>query len=502
MPLLTHVAWGAAFAAVGGTSFFTLRIASLAALALGCVALFFVSRRRGATRGSAAFLALALAFSPTTWAFANSFMTDVSGMALTLAGALAGARCMAPPGAPAPMGRWLALGVVTSAAYLCRQPAALPGIALAVVCLRRRPRGALTGVLLPLAATVAAHHVWLHHIHGAPHSTTLARIDFGLALRPREFAARIAEVVLGLSFLAAPALLAAGFLPARGQGRLWAAGLGLGFVLATIAPEGPFGDVLCPAGLRIDRLAFHYVALEPAGFATAIQPAALALTLWAFAAAFAHGWSARGRLRAFLRDPWRASLVLAAAAHLVLLTLGTVLFQRYYLPVLALGLPVWAAMPRRPPVAAWLAAGALAVFALAATRDYFDRQRAWWQAAELLLAQGVAPTDVNASFEFCGVHRFAPNYRDRSKPRSGPFLMTQPERVRPLLYAQFWPDTIATPDRRHAIAFGIPPGYDVLAAVPYRGWLAKPGHAYALRKRSFPPPAVPANADAAGRSAK
>ncbi len=494
MTLLTHAAWGAAFAAVGGASHFTLRISSLAALALACLALYGLVRRNGGNRRWGVFAALAAAFSPPVWLYANTFMTDVTGMALGLATLAAARRCAGPGGVVRPeTGRWLLLGAASAAAFLCRQNAPLPGLALAAWGLGRQRGAVLRGFWLPFAVVAGLYGTWLIGIHGVPYYATAPRLDWSLFARPLASGQRVAALALALGFFLAPLWLAGA--PSLRCGRVWLPGLALAGLAHGLAPAAPFNDSFRDYGPALDRAMLGAETLR--GPRLAILGAELPWLNWLAQGAAAVGLAAAvaamlagGRRfgRAFLVDPWRGAAAAAIAVHFATAALSSSMFDRYLLPLLALAPPLLvrlrpgAARRRGPPRWAWVGLALLAGYSLAGTADCFARLRAMWEVATALLARGVPARDINGSMEFRGVHCFAPMYR-HGPERQAPYLQGLKPEVRAAHLALLSPLTVFEGSRRHAAAFAALAGFEVLEFRPFQCWLSGPGTAYGLRKK-------------------
>jgi len=89
-----HALWGAIFIKLNGFSFTVLRFSTLVT-AVGCGLLCnALCRRLGLTRATSAFTALTLMLSPLTIALTATFMTDITGLLLSLLILYSAVRCV------------------------------------------------------------------------------------------------------------------------------------------------------------------------------------------------------------------------------------------------------------------------------------------------------------------------------------------------------------------------------------------------------------------------
>jgi hypothetical protein len=177
----------------------------------------------------------------------------------------------------------------------------------------------------------------------------------------------------------------------------------------------------------------------------------------ALAAAVHDAWKAARREAADARRRGAIALLLASAAiYFGLVALLDIVFDRYFLFLVPLTLPLLAAsMRERAPsrrslaVAVALTAAAF-LFSVGATQEYLDWNRARWRAIAYLAKERAAGREqIDGGFEFAGWVNF--DLRQRHD----------------LGGSRWW----WVVDPRYQVAFGEVAGYDVLARFAYRGWL-------------------------------
>ncbi len=159
--------------------------------------------------------------------------------------------------------------------------------------------------------------------------------------------------------------------------------------------------------------------------------------------------------------------------------------DRYLLPLvpLAIGLALWALRDMRMALPlGWVVAAALAVFAVAGTRDYLVYMRAVWSMGEEAVAAGVPLDRLDAGSGWDGYHLYERGLdtpiRSRT-PKGGPWWV--------YFYA---PAT----DSAYVVSGKPLPNHLVVARRPYSSWLqAKPTDLYLLRRLGapWPPTAAP-----------
>jgi 4-amino-4-deoxy-L-arabinose transferase-like glycosyltransferase len=415
--VLTHIAWGAIFAALFGFSFTTLAIANLT-MSLTCLLVFYSLLRQLNITSFWALLGVALlGFNPIYVYISYSFMTEITFLTLTLLACICCIR-----GVQTGKSSFLLLaGACVGLAYLTRQFAVVLVIAaLFYLWWSSRwtwPR-AIAIVALPIAVVVA-YGIWertqpatlgekfsismLQTILSAPWevlSDRTQRITSALAVWGITLAALVIKpkrfiLTLPIFFVLALELVS------------------IANALGTVLPQD--GSVVDHTGL----LMFEYNAkgLWPQSIWILIAVAgAFVLSLYlATAAEWLHNWFNSSFVRRKRSaDPQVfltiSAILLAGAA----MTLPPVFFDRYLLPSVALLIPMVlksaqgeAATELHTPNQGqlrlrWLILVPLVLFTLCAQADYMSHAKARWQAAEALAAQGVPRNQINAGFEWAG----------------------------------------------------------------------------------------------------
>ena len=168
-----------------------------------------------------------------------------------------------------------------------------------------------------------------------------------------------------------------------------------------------FGNTLWSAGFTTSGLHPQSIVVDRAMLTVLVATSLIgAMTLAVALAAQA----------VFTRLPVAMRLLLVTSAGMLAVTLGYALisgqtsdlYDRYLLPLLPGALALGAlSLPERRLTLASLAAGVLlfAVWSVTWERDYLQRQAAVWSAANALVAQGIAPTEIDAGFEWNGWYR-------------------------------------------------------------------------------------------------
>lgn len=416
-----HVAWGALFARLFGSTYSVLTAATLVPAAIGVVALYVLARLLGARPLAALAAALLLALDPVYLHLSFSFMSDSTGVLFILLAAIGYTRFLQR----AAVGDlWLA-SLAVAAGALTRQTEILfgagavgylllggrlrlgaaalslggPLLALAVFAIWERARGAE-----PLAYLQAMHMVRQSVAHPAYLLSSAVADLFGVLplvgllvpLFPRPRAR--ATVALALAVVG-------GY-----QAVKYA-------VHRDAAPFDPTkGNVIDATGYALNL----YWGTPQALFAG-----------WVWYAATAFGVASAAWLLAALVegavatvDEWRAGSERATARGVVLaggaaLGIGAVLapyaFDRYALPVIALALACIAATrvgeSRRFAAGAGLAALLLGGYGIAAQRDYLCHAGARWRAAEMLRTRGVPAMRIGVGLEWNLVYTYATSVR-------------------------------------------------------------------------------------------
>jgi hypothetical protein len=154
--------------------------------------------------------------------------------------------------------------------------------------------------------------------------------------------------------------------------------------------------------------------------------------------------------------------------------------DRYLLPLapLAVALALWGLRGVRLALPlGWALAIAMALFAVAGTRDYLVFMREVWAMGDRAVAAGVPLTRLDAGSGWDGYHlyEYGREYRIRSRtPKGGPWWV--------YFYA---PAT----DSSYVVAGKRLPGHFVVERQTYSSWLlGKPANLYLLRRRGAPWP--------------
>jgi len=496
------------FAKLFGLSYMTLRVSVICLSFAGAVALYYWARALERTRLESLFLALLFATSPLVFSLSYSFMTDVPGASLILAGLLVQAHCARRDG----VFLYLLAGVTACVGYLVRQTAALPALVLAVsmvpAVLQKRARARdLLALIIPLAVVVNAHRYWLERVHGLPYQALSFRVAglvplLGLAMaeattaslylfplvvclwgtraRTYAWASRSSKLVVGIVFTCALALTAVfGVgLPAPYTQHVGDTYLGY----ETIA-----GDTLSGPHLDVGPVSLNVFSLATVVGLVSLSAAAVFVII-----------DLRRRWRSWSQtlagvcplSPGDQAGVCGVALLGVLVTQAYP-FDRYLVPVIpVLAMYLLSRLPRdsgllRSPVP-WIVLGIFATTSVVGTQDFFARARARWQLVDRLVEAGIAPRDIMAGFEHAALYAFAPHYRQHERVR--PYLLDLPEaerdaRLRAEDPTVIWQDLKSNVVRYRPVV-GVPP----MLEVPWASWVRSGGvFAYHVEIRRHPP---------------
>jgi hypothetical protein len=154
--------------------------------------------------------------------------------------------------------------------------------------------------------------------------------------------------------------------------------------------------------------------------------------------------------------------------------------DRYLLPLvpLAISLALWGTGSVRIALPlGWLIAAALALFAIAGTRDYLVFMSAVWDLGEEAVAEGVPLERLDAGSSWDGYHLYEQGLENRIRsrtPKGGPWWV--------YFYA---PAT----DSAYVVASKPLPRHRIVARRPYSSWLERePTNLYLLRRWNAPWP--------------
>lgn len=450
----TQALWGAAWSALFGETFAVLRMSIVTLSAATGVLLFTTLRAAGATNAIATFGAASLLFHPLFFWSANTYMTHVPFVFLSVAAAALLLRALRDE-----RGVWLAAAVVVAiASCFSRQFGVLnlatPFVLAIVMRDELSPRwrriaiayagaGALVAILLASGTLIASRQELPVHSPFGGECKIRLLLSAHHVFFQWEFAA--------LFFL--PALLLALF----ARPRLSRVGLGLAAVafgilawrMVSIGLPLPYrgGHVFVNFGLGPYTLRDVATLRMPPPHPIAM-PWRLALSAIAFLAAVL--------LVAMVVRALRNSSILVRFAAIYLL-LGTmvvalirVFFDRYTLDTawpLALLLPLLAAEARPRARAIAIAALVLiAIFGVGATAEYHAWNRARWEAYAYLRANGVTLAQMDGGYEINAIQAVRAGRANLGKRGFG------------------------VVDDRFILTFHEVPGYTKVRAFPYRRW--------------------------------
>lgn len=426
MPLLSNLAWGAAFSQMLGFSHDTLRLSTQVGGLIGVVATFELLKRCGASTLVSLLGAASLMFNPLYFMLANTYMTDVLFTGLFTLGLLTG---MAQLDKPSPS-RWGWFCFFCLAATLSRQLglALAAGHLLASLSLVRQRRMAWLPSVAVLALCMLA--LWAHQHHLAAQGLTPAMSTaqggrlMDVLHHPKWLVANLitqsSATLLYLAILASPIWLMALGKP-HGQPQpcirtRCLLGL-LGAIMAALAlaigwrqtgTSMPWlGNILTDHGLGpftlpdVERLRATlpesplprwWQALTAVGMASVVLGAAYLAAQWPV-----------GRVQRWMSamQPRQWLLLGTALTYLAPLLISG-MFDRYLLPLIPIMGALWLTGNSRPwPLrAAALAIGVMTITSVAQVHDHFAWQKARWALIETAKNKHhVTDSDLNGGFE-------------------------------------------------------------------------------------------------------
>jgi len=482
MNLVPQTLAGGLVVRVAGFSFEALRHLTQVVALFVMAAAYFWFRAARLEPGSALVATAALVAFPAWPVLANSYMTDLYGLALALPAATLFLKELEQPS----RNGIVAATVLSVVGVLERQVILVIPFAFMVAWLwtrRALDRGTIVRGVAPFAAVVvveAAFHAYLvlgpglpsgHLLHGRVVSMSLQALRNEGGVVPW-ILANFATLPAYLGFFSIGWLAWWGMSGAKaihkvavivGGAAIAAAAFGLGWFppyrAGYIIDAAGIGPLLLYDSLRglapLDRSAgilWRAIAL-PTAFATA----ALIVMLLSWVVALAR----RGRSA----DPAPIFVLVVVAAN-VGPFLVTDYFDRYLLYVLPFLFVLWArwgapATARWPQAlaAAWIV-GAIALSAVA-TRDYFSWNRARWDAISMAERLGANPDAIDGGYEYNADRRF----ETRARVPDGK--------------SWWW-----VADDRYVVAFSEVPGYDVVETWRVRHWLPRsPSEVKLLRRK-------------------
>lgn len=482
MTLVSQALWGALFCWPTGFSFTALRLSTLVLAWAGACGIFVTAVDAGRPRVLAWLVALTLAFNPLWFALSYTFMTDVPFAAWSTLAAVFLARGVRHDAGTAHANTgWAALW--TTVALLCRQSGAVLPLGFAVArasdpCPSRRTWWQITWLKLVTRGSwaVAALLTLVVTLNGLGVKALALSAGVGVGV-PRVTASQLASraesllVYLGLFLLPILVLLGqprgSSARLARIAGASCATLIGAHLVLTGRTmplmrheSEANILDLvgIGPVTLR-DAFILGLPGLEPlpptlwmtltlAGVVGAGVLLAHVVHLAWLASRPAADGRAPGRLRFFLVTAALYAVPVAAAPHA---------FDRYFLPLvpLLMGALLHAPVkkPKHPRARTGLAftlVVAMAIVAMATTRDYLEWNRARWRALGDLLSQAqVQPEHIDGGFEFNGLYLYRSGGPRRGSAKSW-----------------WWVE-----DDEYLVTLSALPGYRTVATYPFQRWL-------------------------------
>ncbi|MGH2615601.1 MAG: hypothetical protein ACRDJC_10210 [Thermomicrobiales bacterium] len=530
-----QIVWGALFGLLFGPAFGVFRLSTVVITALGALALYALCRELGVSRGRGALGVATLLFNPLVFVLAFTFMTDAHFMALLViatwlyAKAIGGAgtseesvmratHLQASPLQHAEVdGRLIVAGsIVAGLAFLTRQQGALfvPAVLTFLLLTRRLRFDRASGTLLlqlltPMVLALAGYVAWLRFGNDVPQVQTkffreilqdgwsgtwwlLRRLTvvelmylgfFTLPLMAAvlPFVGRLTRDIPRrgwLLFAAWQAILLVGVTA------LWVRGARMPYI-AQFFGSGGLGapDVLGsrPVLLGPEMRTTLTVVCLVASLVLALV-AARAMRAMHLQASPLQQTRARAGLVLSI-GLWQVVGVMPPSYHYIGWAAGSL--DRYLLPLvpLAIALALWGLRGVRIALPlGWIFAAALAVFAIAGTRDYLVFMRAIWAMGEEAVAAGVPLERLDAGSGWDGYHLYEYGLENGIRSRTtkgGPWWV--------YFYA---PAT----DSAYVVSGKPLPRHLVVARRPYSSWLqTRPTNVYLLRRwgESWPPVVTP-----------
>lgn len=447
MPLLGMwlVAWP--FIQIFGESHLALRFVTLTFSIVGLASLSVLLRDQGVATPLRRLAVLTLAAYPVVLLLTGTFMSDIPGLALSLASLALFVRAFRLHRL-----RLALLAVlVTCFGTITRQTVCLAGLAAFVWALLDKDAldDQMVGLrrwLLPFLALVPvafafAVEAWFH------------TRDDALIMHPVvPSAGRIALVVVFGAFTCGLACIPVLVAQRRsGGGRLLAllliacAGM-IGFYVASQGNLPFLGNTLTRFGVFFENdLMLGQRQLIVPRFAALALVAVGVIGMAALLAGFF------ARLHASLKQP----LVIFSLLHLVLIPIAPVFVDRYFVPLLpgAIAIACGGEAVLSRLKMAFACAGAFALFGWLVYIDWLSWNKARWDLGRRAVTQmGISPTDIEGGFEWDGWH----SSRAKSEPRDRAGLMLPLQR-----------DNFPEFTGRYGISFSPLPDTRVLASEPW-----------------------------------
>ena len=502
-----QIVWGAIFGLLFGPTLGVFRLSTVVITALGAMALYALCRDLGVSRGRGALGAAALLFNPLVFVLAFTFMTDAHFMALLVIATWLYSKAVAPAGID---GRLIVAGsVVAGLAFLTRQQGALivPAVFAVLLLTRRLRRDKASLVLVvqliaPLLLAMGVYLLWLRYGNDVPRvqvSFFREVLDEGWSgtwwLLRRLTVVELMYLGLFTLPIVAAALPAVRRLidatPRRGWllFAVWQAILLIGVTAfwARGAQMPYIGQFFGSGGLGApDIVGSRPVLLAPEARVALTVICLLASLLLALVAARATGFpSSPERSRAGLVLGIGLAQVVGVmppSYHYIGWAAGSL--DRYLLPLapLAIALALWGLRGTRLALPlGWVVVVALALFAVAGTRDYLVFMEAVWAMGEEAVEEGVPIDRLDAGSGWDGYHLYEYGLENRIRsrtPKGGPWWV--------YFYA---PAT----DSAYVVAGKPQPRHQIIWQRQYSSWLQRqPATLYLLRRWGAPWPPQPA----------
>lgn len=526
--LVFQVVWGALFALLVDPAYGGLRLSTAVLWLLGGLACYGICLQLNGNRATSALGAALFLFNPIGYVLAFTFMTDAPFTALLAIATYGYLRGLYPrerapeeledapaellESEPREVTSWVILGsVAAAAAVLVRQPGVLiPLSVAAALLLERRLWPPMRGVALlaqvggiPLLAWLG-FNAWLSITDGTPEVHTLMITE----LRESTLEELVAHTVL-MSWIE-PAYLGLFVLPLV-VGAVIAVPVLLRSLTGTrmaafVAWEGLVivGTVLVwQAGMRMPYIPHYFSAaglgpndLEVGRDAVLGADGRSLITLLSVIAALLGGLVVIGAPPSpGARRPGAILVAVGVATHAVAAVLVSVHFRgwtidglpapsldRYLLPLLPLtiALVAWGLRGLRVPTdLGWLWAAAMAVFAVAGTRDNIVFHREAWALARQATDAGVPLLELDGGASWDGYFLGEYSYEQVG-------LAAESGR-------QWWLVLFAPViDPRYVVSTTPVEGYEVALEHPYDLWLdTRPVQLYLLRREDAPWPLSP-----------
>jgi 4-amino-4-deoxy-L-arabinose transferase-like glycosyltransferase len=485
--LFAQAYWGALFCLPFGFSFTALRFSTLTLGGVGIIAFYLLLREIGGDRWIALLGGFTLAVNPIYFGLANTFMTDVPFLALTIAALWLFVRGMRREH----LVSLLAGILIALLAVLVRQFALilLFAFGIAYVMNKGMTWEALVFAFVPLLLGSGLHFFYQHWMimTGRTPYFGLSSVSYLIPTRPLAFAKySLRHVIFALPYLGffvAPFL--ASIAPSgshvidRNRRLLFYSLIMVMTAILSAAlykfyiPIPEIGHILTPAGLgprtlRDTFLLGQNLPVTPAAMST-FWFCSIALGILGGAGVLFYLAEATLRVvKGFWRSEWRRetwlealilAFVCAYATLLVLFGFGlyTSLFDRYllvFVPAILLLVLISDVRTRSISLRSWrgaLSLGLVLIYAaisMAGTHDYLAWNRSRWLAISVLIDAGVSPHHIDGGYEFNGWYLYDPQYHK------------VPDK------SWWWVD-----DDEYMLASGLVDGYRELQRFPFRRWL-------------------------------